>query len=74
MKTYGLAAEIAENAPLALKGIKKILNIFGDRVTLDADFLAEAEKRVTTALNSEDLKEGRRPPLWVKENRLFKGY
>ncbi len=72
-KTYDLAAEIAGNAPLAIKGIKKLLNMLGDRMTLDAAVLGKAEKLVATALNSEDLKEGRRA-FMDKRKPAFKGY
>jgi len=71
-RTYALAAEIAGNAPLAVRGIKKMLNMLGERMSLDAAFLAEAEKLVTTALNSEDLKEGRSAFL-DKRKPIFKG-
>lgn len=71
-KTYALAAEVAGNAPLAIKGIKKLLNMLGDRMTLDAAVLGKAEKLVATALNSEDLKEGRRA-FMDKRKPAFKG-
>jgi len=71
-RTYDMAAEIAGNAPLAIKGIKKMLNMLGERMTLDIAFLAEAEKLVTKALNSEDIKEGRAAFL-DKRKPIFKG-
>jgi len=70
--TYHLAEEIAENAPLSLKGIKRILNLIlrsGDRMTQDD--LSEAEKIVAEVLRSRDLKEGqaafleKRPPRFI---------
>ena len=71
-RTYDMAAEIAGNAPLAIKGIKKMLNMFGERMTLDIAFLEEAEKLVAKALNSEDIKEGRAAFL-DKRKPVFKG-
>lgn len=56
--TSGLAEEISENAPLSLKGIKRILNLLGQR-----GVFSEAEKQETDwimaqAFLSADLKEG----------------
>jgi len=70
--TYHLAEEIAGNAPLSLKGIKRILNLL-----LDSDKMAEvgrdeAEKIVAQALESEDLREGRAAFL-EKRKPVFRG-
>lgn len=56
--TYRMAEEIAGNAPLSLKGSKRILNMLGEGLTLTPENLAEAEKLITEAFNSRDLKEG----------------
>ena len=55
---YGMAEEIAENAPLSLKGSKRILNMLEDSLSLSEEQLAEAEKMIGHAFNSDDLKEG----------------
>jgi len=56
--TYGIAEEIAANAPLSLKGTKKILAMFRDRVRLTEKQIAEADRLIGEAFNSDDLKEG----------------
>lgn len=70
--TYDLAEEIAGNAPLSLKGIKRILNlILRSEHRMDSDDLKEAEQIVAKVLRSHDLKEGqsafleKRPPRFV---------
>ena len=56
--TYGLAEEIAANAPLSLKCTKEILSMFRDRVKLTEKQMTEAEKFIGEAFNCDDLKEG----------------
>jgi len=56
--TFRLAEEISENAPLSLKGIKKILNMFGDGLVLSEADRQEAELIMVRSFLSEDLKEG----------------
>jgi len=56
--TYGIAEEIAANAPLSLKGTKKILAMFRERVRLTEKQIAEADRLIGEAFNSDDLKEG----------------
>ncbi len=66
--TYDLAEEIAGNAPLSLKGIKRMLNLVLRSDRMAADDRREAEEIVARVLESHDLKEGRaaffekRPP------------
>ncbi len=70
--TYHLAEEIAGNAPLSLKGIKRILNLLlgsGKMAEVDRD---EAEKIVAQALESHDLREGRGAFL-EKRKPVFRG-
>ncbi len=55
---YTLAEEITANAPLSLKGLKRILNLIEESALLSAGARAEAESLVAAALASEDLKEG----------------
>jgi len=55
--TYALAAEIAGNAPLALKGIKRTLNLIEAATLLAADARRECEALMAAAFRSEDIKE-----------------
>jgi enoyl-CoA hydratase/carnithine racemase len=56
--TYRMAEEIAGNAPLSLKGSKRILNMLEESLMLREEQLVEAEEMITQAFNSQDLKEG----------------
>ncbi len=69
--TYALAEEIAANAPLSLRGIKRILNLLSTSGRLDAQQQAEAKKLVQASLESADLKEGQAAFL-EKRKPVFK--
>ncbi len=58
--TYALAEEIAANAPLSLRGIKRILNLIEASAPLSEAARREAEALFAAALRSEDAKEGQR--------------
>jgi len=70
--TYGLAEEIAGNAPLSLKEIKKILNLVVRSDKVSEEDRREAEEIVVQALGSDDLKEGRAAFLEKRKPR-FRG-
>ena len=70
--TTDMALEIAENAPLALKGIKKIINLLIQANRLDNNQSAEAQTIFQDALSSEDIQEGQAAFL-EKRKPLFKG-
>lgn len=70
--TYGLAEEVAGNAPLALKGTKRIINILLQSSRMDHENQIEAESIIEAAFNSEDLKEGQSAFL-EKRKPQFKG-
>ena len=58
--TYGLAEEISSNAPLSLKGMKRILNLIEASAALSGEARREAEGLFAAALQSEDAKEGQK--------------
>jgi enoyl-CoA hydratase/carnithine racemase len=70
--TYQMAAEIAVNAPLALKGTKRVLNLLLNSSQPHKNKIQEAESITEAAFLSEDLKEGRLA-FFEKRKPEFKG-
>jgi len=70
--TYNLAEEIAGNAPLALKGTKRILNLILNQLKITDEDRKESHSIIENSLNSEDLKEGQRAFL-EKRRPKFQG-
>ena len=70
--TYSLAKEVAGNAPLALKGTKRIINLLLQSNRIDHEIQIEAESIIEAAFNSQDLKEGQAAFL-EKRKPKFKG-
>lgn len=70
--TYGMAEEIAGNAPLALKGIKKIINLLMQSGRLDEIEAKASQAIFRAALLSEDMQEGQ-AAFWEKRKPRFKG-
>ena len=70
--TYEMATDISANAPLALKGTKRILNLLQQSTSLAPAALAEAEKLTLDSFASRDLKEGQRAFL-EKRKPMFTG-
>ena len=70
--TDAFAKEIAENAPLALKGTKRILNMISESCRLGESEAKKATKLVEQSFTSEDLKEGQTAFL-EKRKAKFKG-
>jgi enoyl-CoA hydratase len=70
--TMDLAEEIAGNAPLSLKGIKRILNLVLRSEEMNEEDQQEAAEIIAHALRSEDLKEGQMAFL-EKRKPDFKG-
>jgi len=58
--TFALAGEIAANAPLALRGIKRIFDRIESAAPLSAEAREEAEALTAAGLRSEDAREGQR--------------
>lgn len=70
--TYDLAEEIANNAPLSLKGHKHIFNKLLHYQGVGKENRAEIEKMIIDAFNSDDLKEGA-AAFFEKRKASFKG-
>jgi len=69
---YAMAEEIAGNAPLALKGTKKVINLLMQSNRLDETQSKEAQTIFRAALLSEDMQEGQAAFLEKRKPR-FKG-
>lgn len=70
--TWAMAEEIAANAPLSLKGIKRILGLIEDSTHLTASDLKEADEIARCSFLSDDVKEGQ-AAFFEKRNPVFKG-
>lgn len=70
--TFDMASDIAEKAPLALRGMKRIINLLLERGELDEAGNAEAGTLIAASLASQDLKEGQRAFL-EKRKPEFRG-
>jgi enoyl-CoA hydratase/carnithine racemase len=68
--TYELAEEIAGNAPLSLKGMKRILNLIEGAAALSGEARREAEALFASALQSEDAKEGQKAFIEKRKPRF----
>jgi enoyl-CoA hydratase/carnithine racemase len=58
--TFALAEEIAANAPLALRGLKRVLDLVESAAQLSEPARAEAQGLVAAAMQSSDAREGQR--------------
>ncbi len=70
--TYALAQEIAGNAPLSLKGTKRVLNLLIRSEKMNDEDQKEADAIISQAFSSEDLKEAQAAFL-EKRTPTFKG-
>ena len=64
--------EIVTNAPLALRGLKRVLNLLEDAATLSAEARKEAEALVAASFSSADAVEGQMAFL-EKRTPIFRG-
>jgi enoyl-CoA hydratase len=70
--TYGLAEEIAANAPISLKGTKRVINLLVGSAQMSDDEWTEARAIIAESFDSEDLKEAQASFL-EKRKPVFKG-
>ena len=68
--TFALAEEIAANAPLALRGMKRVLDLIESADDLSDGARAEAQDLVAAALHSEDAREGQKAFLEKRRPRF----
>jgi enoyl-CoA hydratase/carnithine racemase len=68
--TFSLAAEIAANAPLALRGLKRVLDLVESAATLSDEARDEAQELMAAALQSDDAREGQRAFLEKRKPRF----
>lgn len=69
--TFSMASEISENAPLSLKGTKRILEMIDKTADLSDQNLQEADEIARNSFLSEDLKEGQ-IAFFEKRQPVFK--
>lgn len=70
--TSEMAREISENAPLSLKGTKRVLELISNATIMSQEALMEAEEIAVNSFLSEDLKEGQ-AAFFEKRKPEFKG-
>jgi enoyl-CoA hydratase len=68
--TLDYAQKITQNAPLSLKGMKKIINMFGEEMTLGGDRVKQAEELSRISFQSDDLIEGQTAFLEKRKPRF----
>jgi enoyl-CoA hydratase len=68
--TFALAEAIAANAPLALRGIKRVLDLVESAAGLSDAARAEAQALVEAAMQSEDAREGQKAFLEKRRPRF----
>jgi enoyl-CoA hydratase/carnithine racemase len=70
---YRMADEIAGNAPLSVRGMKKIINMIGKHSALRPEDRIAADALLAEAFNSHDLKEGQTAFI-EKRKPVFTGH
>lgn len=70
--TYDMAGEITENAPLSLKGLKEMVNVWQRNQVIHGEDEELLKKLTLSVQESEDYKEGQRS-FAEKRKPIFKG-
>jgi len=70
--TYRLAEDIASNAPLSVKGTKRIINMVADYPALKGKDIEEAERLIVESFNSNDIEEGQMA-FFERRKPIFRG-
>lgn len=70
--TYQMAQTISENAPLSIKGMKRMFNMLAENGAANEQVIRQADTIMHQALTSNDLKEGQKAVL-EKRRPEFKG-
>jgi enoyl-CoA hydratase/carnithine racemase len=68
--SFALAEEIAGNAPLALRGMKRVFDLLESAAPLSEEARREAQELMTAALQSDDAREGQKAFLEKRRPRF----
>lgn len=69
--TYAMASDIVAKAPLALKGIKHIVDLLENTLVIDESILSISNKLMNEAFQSQDMKEGKQAFLEKRKPKFI---